>query len=382
VAVARIGVAGAGTMGAGIAQVAALGGFDASLHDPDAEALAAAPERISVALERGARRGLWRETDAGEAIARISPAPALADLGGCDLVIEAAPERLELKRELFTALAEICGPDTILASNTSSIPVTRIAEGVPGPERVCGMHFFNPPALMRLVEIVRGERTAEAVVEAATETARAMGREPVLAKDSVGFIANRCNRPFSLESLRMLADGVAEAPVIDAVIREDGGYRMGPFELMDLVGIDVGLSVARSFFEQRPLERWRPSPIQEQMVNDGRFGRKSGRGFYEYEDGGLVDPGPGTASLDPEQRAEILERVVCQLVNEAHFARDEEVATEADIDTAMRLGLNHPLGPFEWERKLSRGRVTSVLSRLRDATGDERYEISPSLMPP
>jgi 3-hydroxybutyryl-CoA dehydrogenase len=386
VAIERIGVAGAGTMGTGIAQVAALGGFETLLHDPVAKALVAAPGKLAAALAKGAERDRWSDADAEAARARVSTAERLDDLAGCDLVIEACPEDLRLKRELFRQLADAGGPETILATNTSSLRVSEIAEPVPVPERVCGMHFFNPPALMRLVEVVRGDRTAEATLEAATEAARAMGREPVRASDSVGFIANRVNRPFSLESLRILEDGVASVAQIDEVIRTDGGYRMGPFELMDLVGVDVGLSVARSFYEQRPLHRWKPTATQERMVAEGRFGRKSGRGFYEYEAGQRKpgsDPRQGSdPALDAAQRRAILERVLSQLVNEASFALGEGVATAADIDTATRLGLNHPKGPFEWADELGRARVVEVLETLAAATGDERYSIAPSLMPP
>ena len=255
-------------------------------------------------------------------------------------MVEAAPEDLELKRELFAALAEACGPEAILASNTSSLPVTAIAAEVPHPERVVGMHFFNPPALMKLVEVVATARSAEAALEATTEVGRRMGRTPIRAKDSPGFIANRLARPFSLESLRMLAEGVADAPTIDRVVRLGGGFRMGPFELIDLIGLDVNLSVARSFYSQggEP-ERWRPSAIQERMVGEGLLGRKSGRGFYEYGDGPHRDAGSGPRasrrrrSTRPSWRRStppprtILPRLFAQIANEAAFALEEEVGS-------------------------------------------------------
>jgi 3-hydroxybutyryl-CoA dehydrogenase len=241
------------------------------------------------------------------------------------------------------------------------------------------MHFFNPPPLMRLVEIVAGEDTDELTLAAASAVARALDREPVRAKDSPGFIVNRCNRPFSLEALRMLGEGFATHAEIDAAVRERGGYRMGPFELMDLVGIDVGLEVARSFFRQRTEPRWEPHPIQEELVAASRLGRKSGAGFYEYRNGRRVDPEPGSEreAADPDA---ILERIVAQLVNEATFAVDEGVAAPPDIDTAMRLGLNHPRGPFEWQRELGTERLVAVLERLAETTGErERYRVAPGL---
>ena len=376
----RLGVVGAGTMGAGIAQLGCLGGFAVTVHDPDPQALATGADKLQAALAKGAGRGLWSAGDAAAASGRLNTTSDLAELAGSQLVIEAAPEDLTLKRELFSRLAATCGDEAVLATNTSSLPVSAIAAEVAHPGRVCGMHFFNPPPLMRLVEIVGGEHTDELTLASATSVARAMDREPVRVADAPGFIVNRCNRPFSLEALRMLGEGVATHAEIDAAVRERGGYRMGPFELMDLVGIDVGLEVARSFHRQRSEPRWEPHPIQAEMVAAGRLGRKSGAGFYEYRDGRRVEPGaePGRQPADPEA---VLERIVAQLVNEASFAVEEGVALPADIDTAMRLGLNHPKGPFEWQRELGPGRLVEVLERLADSLGlPERYRVAPGLL--
>jgi 3-hydroxybutyryl-CoA dehydrogenase len=232
------------------------------------------------------------------------------------------------------------------------------------------MHFFNPPVLMRLVEVVASPATSEPALAAITELAGDMGRTAIRCTDSPGFIVNRCNRPYSLESLRMLEASVATHSQIDAVMREDGGYRMGPFELMDLIGIDVNLEVARSFYRQRAEPRWKPSPISERMVAAGRLGRKTERGFYEYVDGKRVDA--GVDPLDAKRRQEILERVVAQLVNEACFAVEEGVAEPADVDRAMKLGLNHPRGPFEWAERLGPKRIAEILDALDDGA-DQRY---------
>jgi 3-hydroxybutyryl-CoA dehydrogenase len=286
VAIERVGVVGAGTMGAGIAQVACLGGIETHLHDPVPEALATGEERLRAALAKGAERGRWSQDAAQVAAERLHPASRLEDLAGCGLVIEAAPEDLELKRELFARLAEACGPETILATNTSSLSVTAIAAGVPQPQRVVGMHFFNPPALMELVEIVAGDDSSEESLAAATVLARRMGRTPVRAADEIGFLANRVARPFGLEALRLLGDRVAPHEQIDRICRIGGGFRMGPFELMDLVGVDVGFEVSKSFWEQSFHEpRWQPHPIQARMVASGRHGRKAGRGYYDYSAG-------------------------------------------------------------------------------------------------
>ena len=366
-----VGVAGAGTMGAGIAQLAALAGYDTLLHDPQPEALERGVERLRSDLDRGAERERWSAAEASAAKERVRPAAAVEGLCRAGFVVEAAPEDLALKRVLFAALEGACADDAVLATNTSSLPVSAIAAEAERPERICGMHFFNPPALMKLVEVVAGESTAEPALAATVEVAERMGRTPVRCTDSPGFIVNRCNRPFALESLRMYGDGVAEPAQIDRIVRADGGYRMGPFELMDLIGIDVNLNVARSFYEQRPEPRWQPHPISERMVAEGRLGRKTGAGFYDYEDGKKVDP--PDAEIDDDLRRTVLDRLLAQMINEGCFAADEGVAAPADIDAAMRLGLNHPKGPFEWLDELGAETVLATLDALGNEIGPDRY---------
>ena len=251
-----VGVLGAGTMGAGIAQLAAAAGSRALVHDPDGEA-----------LERGLARARKRLDDD----AQLEAAPDLAGLAEADVVIEAAPESLELKRELFTRVAEVVGDDCVLATNTSSLSVTEIAAGVPGPERVVGMHFFNPAPVMKLVEVVAGEASGEPALERVRELGRAMGKHVIDASDGPGFLVNRCNRPFSLEALRLVQEGLATHEQVDRICRLGGGFRMGPFELMDLVGIDVGFEVSKSFYAQSFGEpRWRPSMLAGAQGGGGR----------------------------------------------------------------------------------------------------------------
>jgi len=398
VTVARVGVLGAGTMGAGIAQLAALGGFETRLFDTFPEAAGKGATRLGEALAKGAARGRWSEAEALAAQARVRPTQELGELAGCELLIEAAPEELELKRELFSATAAVVGPEAVLASNTSSLRIGDIAAGVPQPERVVGMHFFNPPPLMKLVEVVAAERSSEAALAATTAVAEAMGRTPIRAVDSPGFVANRLARPFSLESLRILGDGVADAATIDRVVRLGGGFRMGPFELLDLIGLDVNLTIARSFFAQggEP-ERWRPSPIQERLVAEGKLGRKSGAGYYEYEDGKPVAPSvrgvdekrqdePSDApTLDPGALAqidpagpEILPRLFAQVANEAAFAREEGIASPADMETAMRLGFNWPLGPLAITELIGPARAVELLAAL-EAEHGAAYAAAPLL---
>jgi 3-hydroxybutyryl-CoA dehydrogenase len=338
----RLGVVGGGTMGAGIAELAAQAGIEVQVYDPD--------------------ESVGGSTD-------------ISDLRGCTMVVEAAPERLELKRELFARLEAICGGDAVLATNTSSLSVTAIAAGADRPERIVGMHFFNPPARMKLVEVVAGDESSERALDATTAMAEAMGRTPIRARDSIGFVANRCARPFTLESLRMLGEGVETHEEIDRVLREAGGFRMGAFELMDLIGIDVNLAVARSFFGQSFGEpRWRPHPIQQRMVDSGRLGRKTGRGFYSYP-----SPKPDRTSVEPGEPVDpILVRLAAAIANEGCFALAEGVASSEDINTAMRLGFNWPLGPLEWGELLGWARALETLEALRVLHG-EAYRPAPLL---
>jgi 3-hydroxybutyryl-CoA dehydrogenase len=281
-----VGVVGAGTMGGGIAQLAVLAGARTLLHDPDHDALGRGVEALHANLAKGAARGRWSAADAEAAVARLERANTLEALAPAELVIEAAPERLELKRELFARLAEIVAPECVLASNTSSIPITAIAGAVERPERVVGMHFFNPAPLMRLLEVVAGEDSGEAALASARALGEAMGKVVIDASDGPGFLVNRANRPFGLEALRLATERLASVEQVDRIARLAGGFRMGPFELMDLVGVDVGFDVSKSFHELSFGEpRWRPSPLSARMVAAGRTGRKSGRGFYDYRDG-------------------------------------------------------------------------------------------------
>jgi 3-hydroxybutyryl-CoA dehydrogenase len=281
-----VGVLGAGTMGGGIAQLACLAGARTLLHDPIPEALERGAETLRANLAKGAERGRWSAADAEAAAARLEPVDALEALAPCELVIEAAPERLELKRELYARLSEIVSPECVIATNTSSLPVTALAAAATHPERVVGMHFFNPAPLMALLEVVAGEESGERPLALARAMGEAMGKVVIDAADGPGFLVNRVNRPFGLEALRVVTERLATVEQVDRICRLGGGFRMGPFELQDLVGVDVGFDVARSFYEQSFGEpRWRPSMLSARMVAAGRTGRKAGRGWYDYRDG-------------------------------------------------------------------------------------------------
>lgn len=309
----KVGVVGAGTMGAGIAQLACAAGMETWLHDPVPEALERGADSLRAGLAKLAEKG--RLEDPGAAAGLLTTAAALDDLAGCDLVIEAAPERADLKRELFAGLSSICGPETVLATNTSSIPVTSLAGAAEHPENVVGMHFFNPPPLMRLLEVIGAEQTGERALALAREVGEAMGKHVIVAADGPGFLVNRCGRPFGAEALRLVQERVATPEQVDRVCRLGGGFRMGPFEPMDLVGIDVGYAVAQSFTELSFGEpRWKPSPLQARMVAAGRLGRKTGRGWYEYGDGPHRPddpPAPAGTGADFEVRAAVAGLVRC-----------------------------------------------------------------------
>ncbi len=277
-----IAVVGAGTMGQGIAQMAAMAGFDTLLFDVNQEALENALKGITGNLDKGIDKGKVTEEEKKDTLAHIRLVSDLDEVQA-DFIIEAIIENLEVKRDLFTRLEAINAAHTILATNTSSLPVTRIATGMQRPGNIVGMHFFNPAHIMKLVEVVRGAATREDVVQITSELAVKMNKVPAQAKDSPGFIVNRVARHFYVESLKILEEQAADAPAIDRILRASG-FRMGPFELMDLIGVDTNYSVTESMFHSFHYDaKFRPSRIQQQMVDAGHHGRKTGRGFYEYD---------------------------------------------------------------------------------------------------
>jgi 3-hydroxybutyryl-CoA dehydrogenase len=349
-----VGVVGAGTMGAGIAQVACLGGFETRLYDPIAEARRGASEQIRSSLDRSVERGRLGRDEADAALGRLQAVEALADLEPCDLVIEAAPERLELKRELFAELSKICGPETVLATNTSSLPVTALASAAARPEMVVGMHFFNPVPAMDLLEVVAGDQSSRDAIAVARRTGERFGKRVIVARDGPGFLANRSARPFGMEALKLLSERIAGHATIDRVVRMGGGFRMGPFELADLVGIDVGFEVSKSFWEQSFHEpRWRPSIVQARMVQAGRFGRKAGRGYYDYSGEGPHRPddpeppppgGSGRVAIEGDGRlADDLRQAAEDAGYDVRFVDEfEEGEAEIVVDAAVGRSLLDP----------------------------------------
>jgi len=381
-----VGVLGTGTMGAGIAQVVAEAGLETILFDPVDGATGRALHRIRGFLERKVEKQQIGAIDAGAALARIRPVESVEALGAADLVVEAIPEELGLKREAFRRLDATAADGTILATNTSSLSVASIAAATARPERVVGMHFFNPVPLMALVEVVGGPLTDPGVVDTVALFSRRLGKTPVVAADTPGFIVNRVARPYYLEAFRILGEGAAGIGSIDAAMRGIG-FRMGPFELIDAIGADVNYAVSLSVFEQFFGDpRYRPHPLQRALVEAGRLGLKTNGGCYDYDvDGARGLPwaglghrpaGPRPVQLDP---AQIEARILAAIVNEAASAVADGVATPDAIDTAMRLGTNWPEGPLGWGERIGLVSVIHTLDALHAAVPDGRYRAVPIL---
>jgi 3-hydroxybutyryl-CoA dehydrogenase len=479
-----VGVVGTGTMGQGIAQVALVAGHPVRLYDAVPGRAREAAAAIGARLDRLVEKNRLAASDRDSARARLVAAESLTGLADCALVVEAVLEQLDVKQDLFRQLEDVVGEDCLLATNTSSLSVTAIGGALRNPGRFVGLHFFNPAPLLPLVEVVSGYATDVTSATRAYETARSWGKTPVACADTPGFIVNRIARPFYAEAFAVYEAQGADPATIDAVLRESGGFRMGAFELTDLIGQDVNESVThsvwQSFFQD---VRFTPSLAQRRLVESGRLGRKTGHGWYDYRDGGepaephtaekqqppayvvaegdlgpasellslireagiqvredeedhgtrLVLPGGGqlaladgqtsvefrdvvyfdlaldyrkatrvalSASQDTSQQTlseaiglfqalgkavsvigdvpgMIVARTVARIVDLAHDAVAKGVATEEDIDTAMRLGVNYPLGPFEWSRRLGRMWAFSLLDDLHDRDPSGRY--APSL---
>ncbi|AKT50590.1 3-hydroxyacyl-CoA dehydrogenase NAD-binding domain-containing protein [Arsenicicoccus sp. oral taxon 190] len=379
-----VAVVGAGAMGSGIAQVAAQAGHDVILVDAREGAAQAAVERLGATLGTLAGKGRITQEDADAARSRLSCVDDLRSLPSCRLVVEAVVEDLEAKREIFATLASRQDADTILASNTSSLSITAIAEGIAHPERIIGLHFFNPPPLMRLVEVVRGARSGADTMTEAVELMTAWGKTPVRCTSTPGFIVNRVARPFYGEAQRMVQEGICSAATVDEALRQ-AGFRMGPLELTDLIGQDVNLAVGTSVWEQTDHDpRYEPTAFQQDLVAQGALGRKTGHGVYRYDDAGKpLDAEPDlaavTALVGGPVRTDPVARTVAMLVNEAVAVVARGEAAPEDVDTAMRLGTNYPRGPIEWGREIGLDVVGAQLEELAAIYPTGRYRPSKGL---
>ena len=367
-------------MGRGIAQVAAAAGHRVLLSDAITAVVDRARDTISAGLARDVAKGRLDQPRADALLARIENVGAMPDaasaFGECGIVIEAVAEDLGVKRALFASLEKVVARETILATNTSSLSIAAIGAATTHADRVVGMHFFNPAPLMALVEIVPAITTSPEVAESTRELAAAWGKITVVATDTPGFIVNRVARPFYGEALRVLEEGIADVATIDWSMREIGGFRMGPFELMDLIGNDVNFAVTTSVFEGFFYDpRYRPSLMQRRLVDAGLFGRKRERGYYDYR-AGAAAPEP---ARDADLGARIVIRVVAMLVNEAVDAVRLRVAAPQDIELAMTRGVNYPRGLLAWGDEIGPATILHTLEALQAEYGEDRYRPSPLL---
>ena len=372
----KIGVAGAGAMGSGIAQIAAQNGHDVVLSDTSEAVLERSRAQLEKVLARLVEKGKVSNGEASAIASRIRYTTRIDDFSGCGLFIEAIVERLDIKQALFGQVAAVVGDGCLLATNTSSLSVTAIAASVPRPERVMGIHFFNPAPLMPLVELIPAVQTDGVLLKEARELIDSWGKSTVIAKDTPGFIVNRVARPFYGEALRIVEEGFADYATVDWAMKDLGGFRMGPFELMDLIGNDVNYAVTESVFTAFYFDpRYRPSFIQKRQVEAGWLGRKSGRGYYDYSEGAAVAE-PKKDRILGEQ---VLLRVLVMLVNEAADALHLGIASRDDLDLAMTKGVNYPKGLLKWADDLGIGFCVETLDRLQAEYEEDRYRCSPKL---
>lgn len=371
-----IGVIGSGAMGSGIAQVAATAGHSVFVYDNNEIALKKASENLKAGLAKLVEKQKISAEKRDLILANITFVQQLAALSNCNLVIEAIVENLDVKRSVFAELEKLVSVDCILASNTSSLSITSIAAACTKPERVVGIHFFNPATLMPLVEIIPGIATHPNIAPVCKTLIDHWGKTTVFAKDTPGFIVNRVARPFYSEALRMYEEGIADMPTIDWAMKEMGGFKMGPFELMDLIGHDVNYIVTETVWKQFYYDpKFKPSLSQKRLLEAGFLGKKSGRGFYDYSSGAAN----GEPNKNPELGQLIFRRVLMMLINEAADTVYLNVASAADVDMAMQKGVNYPNGLLKWADEIGIDTVVKELNDLKNLYEEDRYRISPIL---
>lgn len=372
----NIGIIGAGAMGSGIAQVAAEAGHDVIVVDQNQEAINRSSQKLIALMDKLVDKGKRSREEADKVCGRIGYSLELESLESSDLIIEAVIERLDVKKEIFSQLDSMVEDHCILASNTSSLSMASIAASCSKPERVVGIHFFNPAPLMPLVEIIPAVQTSSDIAQKAFDTIKEMGKKPVMAKDTPGFIVNRVARPFYGEALRIYEEGIADFATIDWAMKELGGFRMGPFELMDFIGNDVNYAVTESVFEAFYYDpRYKPSFTQKRHSEAGWLGRKSGRGYYDYSEGAEKDE----PIRDEELGKYILQRILIMLINEAADALYLNIASKEDIDLAMTKGVNYPKGLLQWADEIGIEHCVAQLDDLYALYREDRYRCSPML---
>ena len=370
----KVGVVGAGAMGSGIAQIASQAGHQVILYDLSQTILDESASKLAKVMARLVEKKRITLEESIEIQGRIVRSTQIDLFEGCDLVIEAVVEILAVKHSVFKQIENIVSRDCIVASNTSSLSITSLAAGCNHPERVLGLHFFNPAPLMPLVEIVPAIQTSLVLPLRLVSLMKDWGKSPVIAKDTPGFIVNRVARPFYGEALRILDEGIADVPTIDTVMR-NLGFKMGPFQLMDLIGHDVNYAVTESVFKSFYCDpRFMPSITQLKLVEAGWLGRKAGKGFYNYADNSTDST--SNVEIDSHTEVVIAERIIAMLINEAADAVYYGIATLEDVDTAMQKGVNYPKGLLVWADEWGAEKVVKIIDSLKDEYGETRYRCS------
>lgn len=366
----KVGVLGAGTMGAGIAQVAAQAGHEVILVDVNQVQLDKALASYHKVFDRMIEKGQLDEAGKTDVLNRLALKNAIADFAPCDLIIEAIVEKIEVKHAVFKEMEAVVSAECILASNTSSLSIASIGSVLSKSDRVIGIHFFNPAPLMPLVEIIPAVQTSEATLSTCKDLISKWKKIGVVCKDTPGFIVNRVARPFYGEALRIYEEGIADFATIDWAMTELGGFRMGPFTLMDYIGNDINYAVTESVFSAFYYDpRFKPSFTQKRHSEAGFFGRKTGRGYYNYAEG-VVQPEPNKDSVLGQQ---IVDRILAMLINEAYDALFLNIASKEDIDLAMTKGVNYPKGLLAWSEEIGLNTVLSRLQDLFEEYGEDRY---------
>ena len=370
----KVGIVGAGAMGAGIAQIASQAGHQVILYDLSQSTLDESASKLAKVMARLVEKKRITLEESTDIQGRIARSTQIDLFEGCDLVVEAVIENLSVKHSVFKQIEDIVSSDCIVASNTSSLSITSLAAGCNNPERVLGLHFFNPAPLMPLVEIVPAIQTSEDTPLHLVSLMKDWGKSPVIAKDTPGFIVNRVARPFYGEALRILDEGIADVPTIDTVMR-NLGFKMGPFQLMDLIGHDVNYAVTESVFKSFYCDpRFMPSIAQLKLVEAGWLGRKAGKGFYNYADNSTDST--TNVEIDSDTEVLIAERIIAMLINEAADSVYYGIASPEDVDIAMQKGVNYPKGLLVWADEWGAAKVVKIIDALKDEYGETRYRCS------
>jgi len=377
----KVGIIGGGTMGSGIAQVAATAGCQVKLFDTKVEALDKAKATLEKIMNRLVEKGRIDASEKSRIQGNIQYVNSLKDLGDSNLTIEAIIENLDIKQAVFSELETYVSDDCIIASNTSSLSIASIASSLKNPERCIGIHFFNPAPLMKLVEVIPAIQTSEEVLNRSVQTIKDWKKVVAVAKDTPGFIVNRVARPFYGEALRIYEEGLADFATIDWALKSKGGFRMGPFELMDFIGNDVNYTVTETVFTSFYFDpRYKPAFTQKRFSEAGYLGRKSGRGYYVYDENGkIVSSSAVERSQDTDLANQIFDRVLVMLINEAADALFLNIASAEDIDNAMTKGVNYPKGLLAWADEKGIDWCVSTLDTLYNEYHEDRYRCSPLL---